>query len=228
VLAERVGVQLTGVTDLTSTMQKLFEEFFPGKKFLGPVASKEGTLLFEVELPSGAKHDIDDLSSGEKEILYGYLRLRKMAPGNSVILFDEPELHLNLRLIRNLPSFYRDFLGEPYANQIILVTHSDAFLREAIKREDFDLFHMQAAEHGTTEQVSRINANEALERAVIDLVGEVADYRPGGKVLIVEGGGDTEFDPDGGRSPVRVEAKPLDGSWLSRFPGREILRSFAH
>jgi hypothetical protein len=47
---------------------------------------------------------------------------------------------------------------------------------------------------GVANQVSRINAHQALERVVIDLVGEVAGYTPGGKVLIVEGEGYTEFD----------------------------------
>jgi predicted ATP-dependent endonuclease of OLD family len=40
-------------------------------------------------------HDIDELSSGEKEIVYGYLWLRTGTPRRSIILIDEPELHLN-------------------------------------------------------------------------------------------------------------------------------------
>ena len=43
-------------------------------------------------------------------------------------------------------------------------------------------------------QVHLITATEDVERAVIDLVGDLATYRPGGKVVIFEGGGDSEFD----------------------------------
>ncbi len=33
-----------------------------------------------------------------------------------------------------------------------------------------------------------------LERATIDLVGDLAMYRPHGKVMLTEGGGDTDTD----------------------------------
>jgi hypothetical protein len=33
-----------------------------------------GTLSFPVRLSSGDTHDINELSSGEKELVYGYLR----------------------------------------------------------------------------------------------------------------------------------------------------------
>ncbi|QKQ74600.1 ATP-binding protein [Nostoc sp. TCL240-02] len=61
---------------------------------------------------------INELSSGEKEVLYGYLRLRNTAPRNSVLLMDEPELHLNPRLISGLASFYHKNLGKPLGNQL--------------------------------------------------------------------------------------------------------------
>src|SRR5262249_19639254 len=43
-------------------------------------------------------------------------------------------------------------------------------------------------------QASEIRAAEELERGVIDLVGDLAAYRPGAKVVVVEGGGQSEFD----------------------------------
>ena len=71
------GVTLTERTrPLSETLQELFAIFFPGKKFLGPVPTEDGNLSFPVEVEGGATHDINDLSSGEKEVLFGYLRLR--------------------------------------------------------------------------------------------------------------------------------------------------------
>ena len=46
-----------------------------------------------------------------KEVLFGYLRLRNSAPKYSVVLLDEPELHLNPALVRGLPQFYHRHLG---------------------------------------------------------------------------------------------------------------------
>ena len=43
-------------------------------------------------------------------------------------------------------------------------------------------------------QVSLLGAEQDLQKAVIDLVGELAVFRPGAKIVLLEGGGDLEFD----------------------------------
>lgn len=153
---------------------------------------------------ASGQHDLDDLSAGEKEILYGYLRIRNSAPKNSIILLDEPELHLNPRLIRNLPEFYRRHLGEALNNQIWLVSHSDALLREAFGKPNFDMFHMQPCsvtrDDGTIGDPNSMNQLKALagmrdvDVLLADLVGDLAAYEPGRRAVIFEGGGDTDFD----------------------------------
>lgn len=45
-----------------------------------------------------------------------------------------------------------------------------------------------------TAKAVQVLAQDALERATIDLVGDLAMYRPQGKVVLFEGGGDTEVD----------------------------------
>ncbi len=114
ILAEQAGVPRASQASLTNTLKELFETFFPDKKFLGPTPTESGSLIFPVMTSSGGEHDLDDLSSGEKEILYGYLRIRNSAPRFSIILLDEPELHLNPRLIRGLPQFIEEILAKAY------------------------------------------------------------------------------------------------------------------
>lgn len=195
-LAREAGNKQNNDIDLNETLKELFATFFPGKEFLGPQPTTDGRLLFNVRTNYGAIHDINELSSGEKEVLYGYLRLRNAAPNNSVLLIDEPELHLNPRLTQGLPQFYHRHLGKALNNQLWLVTHSDTLLRQAVGNDNFKVFHMQAA--GTIEpadnQLKEIKASEEVERAVIDLVGDLAAYRPGAKLVVIEGGGDAEFD----------------------------------
>lgn len=185
-----------GPPPLTDTLKELFESFFPEKTFLGPQPTIDGSLSFPVRTQSGAEHDLDDLSSGEKEILYGYLRIRSSAPQDSIILLDEPELHLNPRLIRGLPEFYRRHLGEALQNQLWLVTHSDALIREAVGQPGFNVFHMLpcGAEGADKTQLRPLSVSRDLELVLTDLVGDLAAYRPGGKGLIFEGGGDSDFD----------------------------------
>lgn len=197
-LAEKAGpvVDVGAATSLSSTLKELFESFFPDKKFLGPRPTLDGSLSFPVVTQNGAEHDLDELSSGEKEILYGYLRIRSSAPRDSIILLDEPELHLNPRLIRGLPEFYRKHLGEALDNQIWLVTHSDALIREAVGKPGFNVFHMLPCGMGATggSQLRSLSVQQDLEMVIADLVGDLAAYRPGGKGLIFEGGGDSDFD----------------------------------
>jgi len=198
ILAEKAVGSFDGDApmSLSSTLKELFESFFPDKTFLGPQPTAEGGLSFPVLTQSGTRHDLDELSSGEKEILYGYLRIRSSAPRDSIILLDEPELHLNPRLIRGLPEFYRKHLGESLQNQLWLVTHSDALIREAIGKPGFNIFHMLpcGALGEADSQLKGLTVTGDLDTVLADLVGDLAAYRPGGKGLIFEGGGDSDFD----------------------------------
>lgn len=188
-------VAVDGQEPLANTLQELFKTFFPGKEFLGPVPTSDGSLNFPVRVHGGATHDINDLSSGEKEVLFGYLRLRNSAPKHSVVLLDEPELHLNPALVRGLPQFYYRHLGVDLGNQIWLVTHSDAFLREAISSPDLRVFHMRYESGAGVEvnQVRELHAGEEFEATILEMVGDLAAYRPGAKVVFFEGE-DSEFD----------------------------------
>jgi len=196
ILAEQAGVPRAAQSTLTNTLKELFQTFFPEKEFLGPKPTADGALSFPVRTTSGSIHDLDELSAGEKEILYGYLRIRNSAPRHSIILLDEPELHLNPRLIRGLPQFYQKNLGEALGNQMWLVTHSDALLREVVGRDKYNVFHMLPCANVSAgeSQLKPLSASGDLELALVDLVGDLAAYRPGGKVVIFEGGGDADFD----------------------------------
>ena len=182
--------------DLNTTLTELFARFFPDKRYLGPRPQNDGTVTFPVLLADGSEHDLDELSSGEKEILYGYLRLRNAAARYSVIMLDEPELHLNPGLLRGLPDFYHEKIGRARHNQLWLVTHSDALLREAVRNPEMSVFHVRTATSTTSgeSQAQPIRVETAIEEAVIDLVGDLATYKPHGDVIICESEGEAAFD----------------------------------
>lgn len=197
IIAREAGINKPAEVSLTDTLKELFTTFFPDKRFVGPTATASGTIAFDVELTSGAVHDIDELSSGEKEIVYGYLRIRNSAPKDSIVLIDEPELHLNPKLIRELPAFYSKHLAEIHNNQIWLITHSDSLLRESVAIEACSVFHMLPAggAGGSSTQLRPLSSSPSdLQDALINLVGDLAAYHPSGKVVIFEGGGDADFD----------------------------------
>ena len=59
-------------SDLNETLKELFQTFFPDKEYLGVQPDPNGGLRFPVRTKGGQVHDINELSSGEKEVLYGY------------------------------------------------------------------------------------------------------------------------------------------------------------
>lgn len=192
-IAKESDAELEG-ENLNETLKELFRTFFPDKQYEGVRPLPEGSLEFPVVLPEGARHDIDDLSSGEKEILYGYLRLRNSTPKRSVILLDEPELHLNPSLLEGFADFYYRHLGLAQENQLWLVTHSDTLLRQAIGNSNYRVYHMLTASSSTGNQASEVLLDDDVERAVVDLVGDLAGYRPHAKVVILEGNSEDGFD----------------------------------
>lgn len=194
-VAKEAGVASTDASSLNETLKELFRTFFPHKSYLGIQIDEQGNMSFPVELSTGERHDINDLSSGEKEILYGYLRLRNSTPHHSTILFDEPEMHLNPALLVNLPDFYYRHLAQSNDNQVWLVTHSDALLRHAVGNPNYSVYHMTNAvniEPGNNQVL--LVAEDELQAVLVDLVGDLAAYRPFAKVLIFEGEAGTEFD----------------------------------
>src|SRR5437867_13388426 len=75
-----------------------------------------------------------------------------------------------------------------------LVTHSDTLIREAVSQPDFGVFHIHPAGTVQGSQASPVKAAEDLERVVIELVGELAAYRPGAKVAVFESTADAAAD----------------------------------
>ncbi|MCY2685653.1 AAA family ATPase [Salinimicrobium sp. TH3] len=192
-IAKESGATDQAISDLNNSLSYLFTNFFPGKNFHGMVPNSNGSLEFPVEIKTGEKHDISDLSSGEKEVLFGYLRLRNQAPKNSVILIDEPELHLNPKLAKKLPEFYYQTIGKELGNQIWLVTHSDAILKEVAGNTDYSIYHMSESLNDGNNQLRKISLENDAEAALIDLIGEFSSYDQGNKIVIFEGE-DSEFD----------------------------------
>lgn len=192
-IAKESGQEVEAINSLNKSLSDLFIQFFPGKSFKGIVPGKDGKLTFPVELSTGQTHDIGELSSGEKEVLFGYVRLKNQAPKNSIILIDEPELHLNPDLAKNLPEFYRKTIGEELNNQMWLVTHSDAILKEAIGHDSYSIFHMSEASEKQQNQLRSISLKKDIEAVLIDLIGDISSYHYGNKVVVFEGK-NSEFD----------------------------------
>jgi hypothetical protein len=92
-----------------------------------------------------------------------------------------------------LPEFYYDTIGKELNNQIWLVTHSDAILKEVVGNINYSIFHMSESSNDQKNQVRKISHETEAESALIDLIGEFSSYNHGNKIVIFEGV-DSEFD----------------------------------
>ena len=75
-----------------------------------------------------------------------------------------------------MPQFYQKHIGDALENQIWTVTHSDAFLREAIGSTDTKVYHMKEVNTEETggNQVHEIKKEEEGEEAVLEMIGDIA------------------------------------------------------
>ena len=97
--------------------------------------SQDGRNITLFTNSSGDEFDINELSSGEKQLFLRTLAIKMLNPENSIILIDEPELSLHPKWQQKIVDVYRK-IGEN--NQIIIATHSPHILG-SVKKENIML-----------------------------------------------------------------------------------------
>lgn len=99
--------------------------------------SKDEKTLPIFENSAGEEFDINDLSSGEKQLFLRTLSIKMLEPKNSIILIDEPELSLHPKWQQRIIEVYKK-IGEN--NQIIVATHSPHILGSVSNENIFILY----------------------------------------------------------------------------------------
>ena len=136
----------------------------------------------------GVTHSINQLSSGQKEILMTYTHLEKLRPAGSIILFDEPELHLHPTLQRRVIEHLHRVL-ERGNNQIWVVTHSE----EIVDTTEYEsLFAMNGVGNPTVVAVKeRTDRIDLLQHLGANVGLQLTSPR----ILFLEGESDAELLP---------------------------------
>jgi energy-coupling factor transporter ATP-binding protein EcfA2 len=122
----------------------LFEKILRGKE-LGDIGVNEiGMLSIPIiDLESGGEFQIDGLSSGEKGLILTFLLISQNVANYGLVLLDEPELHLNPAVCRDLLQFFVDELAEKRNIQGIICSHSAEILAGSFERSSCSLFHLR-------------------------------------------------------------------------------------
>ncbi|WP_373079041.1 AAA family ATPase [Fusobacterium varium] len=118
---------------------------------------------------SGDEFDINQLSSGEKQLFLRTLAIKMLEPENSIILIDVPELSLHPKWQQRIIEIYQR-IGKN--NQIIVATHSPHILG-SISRENIIL--LSKNENGevvsTTGEELYTSYGKPVDRILEDIMG---------------------------------------------------------
>ena len=134
----------TSFTDFKRTSKKhrfeaAFNDFFETVKFKGVENSngEELSILFE---KNEKRIPIDDLSTGEKQIIFRgtHLLKNKNSISGGIVLIDEPELSMHPKWQQKVLSYYRNLFNEKAVQtaQVIIATHSEYVIKSALEDQE--------------------------------------------------------------------------------------------
>lgn len=114
-------------------INEIFEILDLDIEFIGLSKDEKSMPIFKNSF--GEEFNINDLSSGEKQLFIRTLAIKMLEPENSIILIDEPELSLHPKWQQKIVEVYKK-IGKN--NQIIIATHSPHILG-SVKKESIIL-----------------------------------------------------------------------------------------
>lgn len=119
--ARRLFYEEPNIKAFTNTLEKL------GYKWKLNCVNTD-TNQYEIELEKqGIKFNVGNASSGEREILTYLFAIYFLNVKNTLIIIDEPELHLHPKWQQNLMSIFENLVSET-GNQFLIATHSTVFV----------------------------------------------------------------------------------------------------
>jgi predicted ATPase len=166
-------------SDPLAPYNALLGRLFPGYTF---VDTSSASLSLQVRLPSGDVIPFQDMSSGEKEVFFILAFFVRHSISNSVIVVDEPELHLHPELGRKFVRLMRKIMP---GNQIWIATHSADLIDEAGRERAF--FVRRKLANAAEAEVLPATSEEHELQLVRDLFGYSGFIGVSKKLVFTEG-----------------------------------------
>jgi predicted ATPase len=140
------GAVVTSQTEreeLTAEFQRIFGGILKGRKLVDVGINQHGLLSITVQdIETGRIFNIDGMSSGEKGLLLTFLLIGRSVADGGIILVDEPELHLNPAVCKDLLGFLVDNYVVRKNLQAIICSHSPEILAGAFDKDECCLYHL--------------------------------------------------------------------------------------
>jgi len=166
--------------DSLKEIRDFFDDFFAPMKFVG-VQIDSSPFQYIIETPRGPI-DLDDLSSGEKEILNTYVRFHQLQPKGAIILFDEADAHLHPDLERRYLSVLRKVAK---GNQLWLTTHSPEMMIGAGTEALYTILKEPLT--SSENQFVRVTNSDQLHNTLCEIMGSRGLVSFNQKIVFLEG-----------------------------------------
>lgn len=155
-----------GERALPEEFERIFNGLLKGRKLDGFGLNEIGLLTVKIrDLESGRIFDLDGMSSGEKGLILTFLMIARSVEKNGLILLDEPELHLNPAVCKDLLNFIIEEYAKPRNLQVLICTHSPEILTTAFDSDECALYHLMSSKNiSRVHTQDKTNITEALKR----------------------------------------------------------------
>ena len=201
--------------DVYKPLREMLNILLPHLQFIGIDQSNRDNVRCLMRVEGVTENiDIDDLSSGEKEVIALFMPLlerqinqiiRRMERGQevdlesapeTVMILDEPDLHIHPELQKRMLTYMRKRAYEDNV-QFIIATHSPIIINEAASDELYSLVSKDVA--GDNNQLRRVISNQEKLDLFKDVCGDVAILTLGRPIVFIEG-----------KAPQELRSAPSD------------------
>jgi len=189
--------------DVYKPIKEMLSILLPHLQFIGVDLSNRDNVTCLVRVEGVTENiDIDDLSSGEKEVIALFMPLlerqinkiiRRMEKGqevdlesapDTIMILDEPDLHIHPELQKRMLTYMRKRAYEDNV-QFIIATHSPIIINEAASDELYSLVSKDVA--GDNNQLRRVISNQEKLDLFKNICGDVAILTLGRPIVFIEG-----------------------------------------
>jgi hypothetical protein len=161
--------------------KEIFTSILPGKELQDITPASPGEFKYSDE--SGQTLPFSTLSSGEQEVIKVLFDVARKDIRHSVIIVDEPELHLHPTLTSKLIEALKS-IGD-HTNQFIFLTHSTDLISTYYSTGD--VYFIDPSDSGSN-QAHRLSDLDHEHKDIASLVGQnLGMFAVGKKLVFVEG-----------------------------------------
>lgn len=138
-----LGEAATPTNLLPNQFERIFNGILKGRKLLQMGVNEIGMLSVLIQdTESGRSFDLDSMSSGEKGLILTFLIIARSVIEDGMVLLDEPELHLNPAVCKDLLAFLVEEYVRPRNLQVLICSHSPEILAGAFDSDYCSLYHL--------------------------------------------------------------------------------------